>query len=54
MYGYKFNGQRMKKQLILVPVDDEGVPDYSYMEKYIINNELRLLSLFVDFLESII
>lgn len=33
-YGYKFNGKRMEKQKILLPVKDDGNPDYKYMEDY--------------------
>lgn len=33
-YGYKFNGQRMMRQKILLPVDVQGNPDYTYMEQY--------------------
>lgn len=33
-YGYKFNGQRMERQKILLPVDKQGKPDYGYMEQY--------------------
>lgn len=36
-YGYKFNEQRMKRQYIMVPVNDNGEPDYAYMEQYIKN-----------------
>ena len=36
-YGYKFNGNRMKRQLIMVPVNKQGKPDYDYMEQYIKN-----------------
>ena len=31
-YGYKFNAQRMKRQLILLPVLDDGTLDYALME----------------------
>lgn len=31
-YGYKFNGTRMNRQKILVPITDNGEPDYEYME----------------------
>ncbi len=34
-YGYKFNQNRMNRQIILLPVDDFGNPDYSFMENYI-------------------
>lgn len=33
-YGYKFNGQRMARQKILLPVDKLGKPDYAYMEQF--------------------
>ncbi len=33
-YGYKFNGQRMERQKILLPVNKEGRPDYEFMEQY--------------------
>lgn len=32
-YGYKFNGQRMQRQKIMLPVDERGNPDYTYMEQ---------------------
>ncbi|MDY6314766.1 MAG: restriction endonuclease subunit S [Clostridia bacterium] len=33
-YGYKFNGNRMAKQKILLPITDDGSPDYEYMTQY--------------------
>lgn len=33
-YGYKFNGQRMERQKILLPTDVQETPDYHYMEQY--------------------
>lgn len=33
-YGYKFNEQRMRKQMLLLPVNEAGQPDYEYMEEY--------------------
>ena len=33
-YGYKFNGQRMERQKILLPVNEEDHPDYEFMEQY--------------------
>lgn len=33
-YGYKFNGNRMKRQIILIPVCKSGEPDYKFMEQY--------------------
>ena len=37
MYAYKFNGNRMKRQYIMVPVNSECNPDYEYMEQYMKN-----------------
>lgn len=36
-YGYKFNGNRMKRQKILVPISNKKQPDYDYMEQFIKN-----------------
>lgn len=33
-YGYKFNGQRMERQKIFLPIREQGEPDYDYMEQY--------------------
>ena len=33
-YAYKFNEQRMRRQLIMLPVTAEGNPDYQFMEDY--------------------
>ena len=33
-YGYKFNEARMRRQKILLPVKDDGSPDYEFMENY--------------------
>lgn len=33
-YGYKFNEQRMRKQILLLPVSESGQPDWVYMEEY--------------------
>lgn len=32
-YGYKFNAQRMKRQIIMLPSLADGTPDYAYMEQ---------------------
>lgn len=33
-YGYKFNGNRMARQKILLPINYDGQPDYEYMKQY--------------------
>lgn len=42
-YGYKFNETRMNKQKIMLPVKENGEPDYDYMENYIKKLELEKL-----------
>lgn len=36
-YGYKFNENRMKRQIIMVPINAKNEPDYEYMEQYMKN-----------------
>lgn len=33
-YGYKFNANRMKRQILKVPIDENGNPHWGYMESY--------------------
>ena len=40
-YGYKFNANRMERQIVLVPVNEDKEPDYSYMEQYTKNIMLK-------------
>ena len=42
-YGYKFNGERMKRQKILLPINSKGEPDYAFMESYMRQKEMELL-----------
>lgn len=42
-YGYKFNGQRMKRQKILLPIDSLGLPDWAFMEAYMRRQEQLIL-----------
>jgi len=42
-YGYKFNGKRMKRQKILLPINSKSEPDYAFMEKYMKQKEIELV-----------
>lgn len=42
-YGYKFNGQRMKRQIVKLPVKN-GRPDFDFMEQYMKRIENRVIS----------
>ncbi len=48
-YGYKFNGYRMARQKILVPINEQGQPDYEYMEQYIKNMMLNKYNLYLEY-----
>ena len=48
-YGYKFNEQRMKRQMIMLPINDEGNPDWEFMTHYMQAIEERL---YLRYLES--
>lgn len=47
-YGYKFNGERMDRQQIMLPAKQDGTPDYDYMATYMRNIEYKLLSQYVN------
>lgn len=42
-YGYKFNSQRMKRQKILLPINDKMEPDFAFMEAYMRAKEQEIL-----------
>lgn len=42
-YGYKFNSQRMKRQKILLPINDKNEPDFAFMEAYLRAKEQEIL-----------
>lgn len=51
-YGYKFNGERMKDQIILLPIYEDGTPNYSFMEEYMKQMEKRLLTKYKKYLQT--
>lgn len=50
-YGYKFNGKRMNNQKILLPINYDQKPDYTYMENYIKQVEYTKLKQYIEFKE---
>ena len=42
-YGYKFSGERMNRQKIVLPATIEGTPDFQYMETYMQHREYEIL-----------
>lgn len=43
-YGYKFKVSRMRKQKIMLPVNERNKPDYEYMENYMKQLEYKKLN----------
>lgn len=52
-YGYKFNEERMKRQIILLPVNSDDQPDYEYMEQYMKNLMIRKYNQYLDYIKSL-
>lgn len=51
-YGYKMGTGRLKRQKILLPINDKKEPDYKYMEQYIINMKHKKIKQYLDYLEK--
>ena len=51
-YGYKFNGTRMNKQIIMLPVNEKKEPDYRFMENYMKQLELNKLKKYLEYKET--
>lgn len=51
-YGYKFNGTRMKRQKILLPINENGNPDYVFMENYMRKKEIELITKYQKYISS--
>ena len=47
-YGYKFNGTRMNRQKIMLPVNERNEPDYDYMENYMKQLEYKKLNEYLN------
>lgn len=51
-YGYKFKEQRMLRQKLVLPVNEQGKPDYEYMEQYAKNMMLKKYKQYLAFLDT--
>ncbi len=52
-YSFTMNSTRLKKQPILLPVTDDGLPDYEFMAAYIQAIEERILQSYRQFVQSV-
>lgn len=51
-YGYKFNGERMKRQKIMLPITNTGLPDYNCMTSYMQKQELEQIFKILNYLNK--
>ncbi len=48
-YSFTINSTRLKRQRILLPVNFSAVPDYEYMEKYMMKIELEKIQKYLEY-----
>lgn len=51
-YSIKMGTARLKKQKIMLPIDEQGNPDYTFMEQYIREREKQLIQNYIDFIDK--
>lgn len=50
-HGYKRSPERLKKDNVMLPIDDSGEPDFAYMEQYAMNMMLAKYKQYLAFLD---
>ena len=51
-YGHMGNKDSIKRERVMLPVDDDGKPDYAYMEQYVKNVMLRKYEQYLAFIDK--
>ena len=51
-YGRKWRPERMKKSKIIIPVTVEGIPEWNFMESYMKENEMSLITKYKNYLKN--
>ena len=51
-YGHMGNKDSIKRELVMLPIDEDGKPDYAYMEQYAKNMMLRKYRQYLTFLQQ--
>ncbi len=49
-HGYSINQNRLKEMKIMLPVNENRLPDYSFMEQYITERERQLIQKYKNFI----
>jgi len=53
-YSFTINSARAKKQTILLPIADDGKPDWQFMEDYICEREQGFVQQYVEYAENLL
>ncbi|WP_288680199.1 restriction endonuclease subunit S [uncultured Brachyspira sp.] len=51
-YGYKFSQNRIKKQIIKLPVNSKGQPNWEFMENFMRKIEYKKLNIYLDYIKN--
>ncbi len=51
-FNREINDKRISREIILLPVNDESVPDYDYMERYSKNLLCKKLQSYIDYVAN--
>ena len=51
-YGYIMGTARLMRQKILLPVNENGKPDYAFMERFIRQREQRMIHDYIEYVRS--
>lgn len=51
-YGYKANESRILRQTVLLPISDDGQPDYAYMAEYVQQKRETMLNKYLEYVEE--
>ena len=50
-FGYKRSSTRLKKEILILPINKDNKPDYEYMENYMKKLEYKKLQKYMEYLE---
>ena len=51
-YGKMGNQESIKRERIMLPVDESGAPDYAFMEQYIKEREQQIIQKYIEYISN--
>lgn len=52
-FNREINDLRINREKVLLPVDEEGQPDYDFMEQYIREREKQLIAQYIEHIGTV-